>query len=274
MANSLVNDPKAAAAPPTDAQIRTELDAERAARRQAEQDLLQLQQAAHNEWRGRVQAENELKGLRQPRTDAFETLAQEGVAVDPEKQRQLLDRGVRERTREELSAYDRAQMQREQQRETQLALNMFAAQNPVIVGDEEGFYAAMGKAKYRSEKNRTQMNPWQLLEMGKSIYYEDRKGAPGAPGTVPYTEGAGYAAGPGGAVATPEESVRVKNMIEDYYGLKAGDIVSDDSMDDHTRDYIDKKNGDLEGQEKFHSGIRQIRATMIEGQQRRSNAGR
>lgn len=284
MPNQIVKDMERAAAPaaPSDEQLRRDLQIERDGRQRAENDLAQLQVAARNEWQGRTEAERRLAEMRGPqRPDPFATLSEEGVAVTPERHRELLDAGVRQRTREEVerseSERERRERIRDQQRDTQQALTIFAAMNPTIVADEEGFYGAMGKAQLRMQKSGFRLTPLQLLESGKGIYFEDRTRAGLPISGVPFTEGATMPAGPGGK--EPKVDEKVQNMLEGYYGLEAGTLHPDGgeySMDDHTRDWIDTRNLALNDTEKFSSSIRQVRGTLEEGKQRRraSAAGR
>lgn len=266
---------KPAPAPPTEEQLRQEVENERRLRQLAEQDREQLRVAATNEWRGRTQAEQELNRLRQPaQPDPFRVLADEGVTVPPEKQQELLDRGVRLRTREDLRAYDEARRredaQRERDREFRNTLQIFAALNPQIVNDEEGFYGAMGKAQFRMEKEKLRLDHNGLLELGKQIYLEERK-AKGQEIPVPFSEGANPGAVRGGRVVEEEPQ---QTAIEEYYGLEPGTIRPDSELEAHTASYIDARNLELVDKEKFGSRVRQVAATIREGIKRRADAGR
>lgn len=265
-------------APPSDEQIRQELENERRLRQQAENDREQLRLAAQTEWRGRTTAEQELNRLRTPPPpDPFRVLADEGVTVPPDKQQELLDRGVRMRTRQEMSAYDEArrreEAQKDKDREIRNSLTIFAALNPTIVNDQEAFYGAMGKAQFRMEQEKLRLDHAGLLELGKQIYLEDRK-AKGQemPAQYPFTESASPGSVRGGRV---EEQEPQPTAIEEYYGLEPGTIRPDSELEEHTKTYIDSRNLELVDKEKFGSRVRQVAATIREGLKRRAaNAGR
>jgi hypothetical protein len=264
--------------PPSDEELRKAVAEERTARERAEQERDQFRSAAANEWRGRQQAERELAATRQPRADAFESLAERGVAVPPDEQRNLLDRGVRERTREEIGAYDeqrrREEAQRIAQMRTENSLTLFAKLNPGIVEDEERFSGAIQQAQHRARKQRLSLDADSTLELAKKIYLEDREKR-GEPAPPPFTEGASMPGGRGQGFREQKEEPPRPSMVEEAYGLEPGTIVPDTEMDDHTERYIDERNLSLSDKEKFSTKVRQIAATMRAGQQRRAaNAGR
>jgi hypothetical protein len=262
--------------PPTDEQLRKDLESERGARQRAENERDQFRGAAAQEWRGRQIAEREVQRLRAPKNpDAFESLAERGVAVPPDEQQALLDRGVRERTREEIGKYDEARRRedrgRELQRQTEQALGIFAALNPEIVNDEERFSGAIQRAQHRAAKQGLTLDPAGMVELAKNIYLEDRAKRGEPPPAVPFTEGPGMPGAPNGRRGK-EEAPPEQNVIEEAYALPAGTIRPDSELDAHTERYIDQRNLELVDKEKFNSRVRQIKATILEGEQRRAAA--
>jgi hypothetical protein len=275
MPNALVDQGK----PPSDEQLRKELAEEKRARELAEQERDQFKGAAQNEWRGRQAAEQEVNRLRQPqRADAFQSLAERGVAVPPDEQQQLLDRGVRDRTRDEIGRYDAARQRQDAQRaeveRTERAITIFAKFNPDIVADEERFSGAIQQAQHRQRKQRMNLDADGMLELAKTIYLEDRQKRGEPPPPPPFTEGGAMPGRPGSSRAPVDEKPE-PNIIEEAYGLEAGTIRPDKELDDHTERYIDERNLALADKEKFNSRVRQVKATMMAGEQRRAaNAGR
>lgn len=278
MANQLAEETKkaeaAAAGAPSDAELRRSLAAEQTRAAQLEQQNAQLMGAAQSEWARAEAATRALRSGNTPRPeDPFRLYTEEGVANDPEKQRALLDAGTRGRAREEAGAAfqeaERRRLKGEYEMEQRIALRMFESAHPTVAADEEGFYAAMSKASLRANKQRLNLDPTQMLQMGLQIYQEDR----GQGAAVPYTEGGGL---PGGRVpqGAPIEEKK-ESLWKRLYG--ADDVVEDGdpnfTLDDLTEQYVDKKNEDLV-KEGFGSSVRQVRATIIAGQQRRQNAGR
>jgi hypothetical protein len=265
--------------PPTDEQLRKDLADERAKREQAERERDQFRGAAAQEWKGRTTAEREIQRLRQPKgPDAFESLAERGVAVPPDEQQQLLDRGVRERTREEISRYDEARRREDAQkdfaRQTEQALNIFAALNPEIVNDEEQFSGAIQRAQHRARRQGLNLDPAGTMELAKTIYLEDRQKRGEPMPAVPFTEGASMPGSPNGRREREPEKLE-QNVIEEAYGLEPGTIRPDTELDDHTERYIDERNLALVDKEKFNTRVRQIKATILAGEKRRADtAGR
>lgn len=257
MGNQLADDAKkaeaAAAAPPSDATLRAELEAERKARSDSEREAAYFRGAAKSEW-DRAEAASRRPVARGE--DPFTKLSVEGVTLDPEKQAELLDAGSRMRAREEsgrmAQEVDLRAQQREGELEKRLALRMFMASHPEVSADEEGFVAAMARANVRNNAQRMNLDPMGMLQLGLQCFNEGR--APSA--TAPFTEGPSQG-GPGGPMKKADEPPPL-SMAEEMYG--AQDFIDErkKSLDDHTQEYLDNRNLELVGKEKFWSGIRNV----------------
>jgi hypothetical protein len=270
--NQLVDDSKkaeaAAAAPPSDATLRAELEAERKARASAEGEAQYFRGAAQAEW-NRANAATQRPAVRGE--DPFAKLATEGVTLDPEKQAELLDAGSRGRAREEANRVgqevDLRAQQREAELEKRLALKMFMSSHPEVTADEEGFIAAMARANVRNNQQRLNLDPMGMLQLGLQCFNEGR--APAA--SAPYTEGAS-SGGAGGPMKKPDEPAPL-SMAEEVYG--ATDFVDERKvpLDDYTQTYLDNRNMELVNGEKFWSGIRNV-VSEIRGAKGRAAARR
>lgn len=253
MANQLADDAKkaeAAAAPPSDATLRAELEAERKARASAEGEAQYFRGAAQAEWQRAEAAGRQRPAVRGE--DPFTKLATDGVTLDPEKQAELLDAGSRGRAREEANRVgqevDLRAQQREAELEKRLALKMFMSSHPEVTADEEGFVAAMARANVRNNSQRLNLDPMGMLQLGLQCFNEGR--APAA--TAPYTEGSSPG-GPGGPVK--KEEPPPLSMAEEVYG--AQDFVDERKvpLDSYTQTYLDDRNLALVNGEKFWSRI-------------------
>lgn len=273
--NQLAEDAKkaeaAAAAPPSDDTLRKELEAERIARAEAERKAGFFQGAAASEWKARQDLAARGRQPNDPLTDPYAKLSAEDALLDPEKKAQLLDQGARGRAREEVgrfAAEERARRAGElQELESRMALRMFQSQNPEIAADEEGFAAAMMKAKIRADKKQLNLDPMGLLELGRQVYNEGKV----TPQETPFVEGPSGASGPGGRVKKEEPE---QSMAEKYYG--AQDFIDEDKMpvSDYTEKFLDERNLQLVDKEKFWSGIRNVQGDIQAAKQRRRSAGR
>lgn len=273
MANQLAEEvKKAEQVPPSDEQLRKELAAERTARQDAEQRAGFYQGAASAEW-NRAEAARTAAATPPPGTitDPFAKLAAEDPLLDPEKRARLLDEGARGRAREEIRRYaqeDRAQQQMQQQQmEARLALRMFQSSHPELAADEEGFAAAMTRAKIRSDGQRMTLDPMGMLQLGMQIYNEGKGPAPG----TPFTEAPGTA-GAGGVVSKKDEPAPL-SMAEEVYG--ATDFIDERKvpLDAYTEKFLDERNLELVDKGKFWSGIRNVVGDLRAAKGRRA-AGR
>lgn len=271
--NQLAEDAKkaeaAAAAPPSDATLRAELEAERRARSDADREAAYFRGAAKAEW-DRAEAASRRPVARSE--DPFTKLATDGVTLDPEKQAELLDAGSRMRAREEsgrmAQEVDLRAQQREDAMEKRLALKMFMASHPEVAADDEGFVGAMARANVRANKERLNLDPMGMLQLGLQCYNEGR--APAA--VAPYTEG-GSVAGAGGPMKKPDEPPPL-SMAEEVYG--AQDFVDERKvpLDNYTQTYLDDRNLALVEGEKFWSRIGNVAGEIRAAKGRRAAARR
>jgi len=276
MANQLTEDTKkaeaaAATTPPSDATLRAELDAERKARAEAEQRAGFFQGAAATEWR-RAESMKAPRTPADPLTDPYAKLAAEDAMLDPERKAKLLDEGARSRAREEANRVgaeiDARNAARLAEVETRTAIRLFQSQNPEIAADEEGWAAAMMKARIRADKNRMTLDQMGMLELGRQIYNEGKA----APAPTPYTEGA--SAAPGGGVRVKKDEAPEKSMAEELYGAQDFVDESKTSVPDYTEQWLDNRNLELVEKEKFWSGIRNVQGDISGAKNRRRSAGR
>jgi hypothetical protein len=280
MANQLVDDAKKAeaaatanAAPPSDAQLRAELEAERKGRAEAEQRAGFFQGAASAEWRRAEALKSQPpRNPADPLTDPFAKIAAEDAMLDPERKAKLLDEGTRSRAREEVNKaateMDARNAARMADMESRVALRMFQSQNPEMAADEEGFFAAMAKAKIRADKGRMSLDPMGMLELGRQIYNEGKA----TPAATPFTESATSGA-PAGARVKKDE-VPEKSYAEEVYG--AQDFIDESKIpvSDYTEKWLDNRNLELVDKEKFWSGIRNVQGDIQGAKSRKRAAGR
>lgn len=152
--------------------------------------------------------------------------------------------------------------------ESRIALRMFQSQNPEMAADEEGFAAAMMKAKIRADNKKMTLDPTGMLELGRQIYNEGKA----TPPNTPFTESAsGGAPTPGGRVKQEEKPA--PSMAEELYG--AQDFIDESKIPvpDYTEKWLDNRNLELVDKEKFWSGIRNVQGD-VQAAKRRRTAGR
>jgi hypothetical protein len=261
MANQLAEEvKKAELAPPSDAELRAELDRERQARATAEQQAGFYRGAASAEFNRAEQATRFATSAKatDPLTDPFAKLAAEDPLLDPEKRARLLDEGARSRAREEAQKiFNEGEARRQMEREKDRAfgaLESFQAAHPDIAADPEGFAAAATRARIRADAQKLNLSPTGMLQLAGQIYNESK--APSS--SAPYTEPASGSPRPGGPVK-PEEPP-AKSMAEELYGADPADFIDDRKvpLDKYTEMFLDARNLDLVEKEKFHSGIRNV----------------
>lgn len=269
----------AAGAPPTDEELRRALEEERRKSQTLEAQNRELVGAARSEWDRAERAQQELRrraAATPAEKDPFIRLSEEGPALDADKQQELLDRGVRGRVRQEIGRFAEEDRKRrdaeEYQKETGRALGRFGRQHPEIATDQENFAGALTIAQIRAQKQGLELDPYEMLEMGLSVYNE-RKATPGD--QVPYTEGASMPGGPSVTTSRPA-APKGPSIWEKLYGAK--DVVDEEnenwSLDTMTEQYLDRKNLELV-KEGFTSQIGQIMGQLEEAKARQAaTAGR
>lgn len=266
--------------PPTEAELRQSLEEERAKSAKLEAEARGYLDAARSEWDRAEKAQAALRetvaGARRAAApaapDAFEKLAEGGIALSPEDQQRLLDQGTRTRAREEFGrgaeVLERRRLADEYKRDTRLALSFFNAQHPALAQDEEGFAAAMTKAQIRAGRQNLNLDPVGMLNFAHAIYQEGK----GTADVIPFTEGAGAPGGPAVNPNRPSEPAP-PSLWEKLYGAK--DVVdesnTDWTIDGMTEKYLDQKNLELV-KEGFTSRIGQIMGQIEEAKARRSAA--
>lgn len=270
---------RAATAPPSDADIRAELARERAERERLQVENATLLDAGRREWDRANQLQQQLTGNRPtaPAEDPFQTLTEGGVSLDAKQQRDLMDAGVRGRATQivgdAMNELDRRNAARQFQTEARVALDLMKQQHPLVFKDEEGIGAAMYRARLRAERERLNLSPLGMLQLGVEIYNESRNPAGGA--AAPYTESpSGQPGDP--RMRQPEEPTE-PTLFEKLYGTAPGEVVTDAtpgwSLDKMTEEYLDRHNHELE-REGFGSKIGQVIAQRREAAQRRAAAAR